>query len=138
MTDRHSPLQRSFNMSRIRAKNSKPELMVRHIVHSLGFRYRLHKKDIPGTPDLVFPRLHKIIFVHGCFWHRHDCPEGTLMPSSNVDYWKKKFDATLNRDTAQLKLLAEDNWSILVVWQCQLKDREKLIRTLLKFLISKE
>ena len=97
MIDHFTPAVRSRVMSRVRSKDSKPELVVRRLVHRMGFRYRLHRRDLPGSPDLVFARSKKVIFVHGCFWHQHDCARGTR-PSSNREFWNAKLDANIQRD----------------------------------------
>ncbi|MBN2239060.1 MAG: DNA mismatch endonuclease Vsr [Dehalococcoidales bacterium] len=136
MTDVHSPEQRSYNMSRIRSKNSKPELAVRHIVYDLGFRYRIHKNDLPGNPDLVFPHLKKVIFVNGCFWHRHNCPNGKLTPKNNADYWQDKFKKTISRDNKHSEMLATAGWDILIIWECEVKDTNQLTTKIKKFLSS--
>lgn len=121
-------------MARIRKVDTQPEMVVRRAVHALGYRYRLHRRDLPGTPDLVFPRLHKIIFVHGCFWHRHNCRDGRKLPSSRPEYWGPKLARNVERhirDTAKLRKLG---WRILVVWECELGNRavlESAIRTFL-------
>src|SRR5215472_783066 len=105
MTDVHTPAQRSFNMSRIRGKDTSPELIVRSLVHRLGFRFRLHVRTLPGSPDLVFPRLGKVIFVHGCFWHTHSCKYGRVVPRSNGEFWRKKRGETILRDQRSKKQL---------------------------------
>ena len=134
MTDRLTPQQRSYNMSRIRAKDTGPELAVRRFVHSQGYRYRVHRHDLPGSPDLVFPQHRKVIFVHGCFWHRHNCPEGRLMPSTNAAYWESKFAATRKRDIDHLRSLREAGWKVLIVWQCQVANQAAFHRRVLTFL----
>jgi len=106
-------------MSRIRGKDTKPEMIVRRLVHAMGFRYRLHVAGLPGSPDLVLPRHHKIIFVHGCFWHRHRCKRGCSSPSSNPEFWQTKFDANVKRDKRDRRQLRRLGWGVLVVWECQ-------------------
>ena len=108
-------------MSRIRGANTAPELRVRKIAHRLGYRFRLHSASLPGKPDIVFPRLKSVIFVHGCFWHRHDCKRGS-MPQTRPDYWAAKLTATMHRDEAALRALAEAGWRALVIWECETRD----------------
>lgn len=137
MSDVHSPSQRSYNMSRIRSKDTKPEMIVRSLVHQMGFRYRLHVKGIPGRPDLVLPSHRKIIFVHGCFWHMHQCRYGKVTPATNSEFWRLKRTGNVQRDRHNRKLLKADGWSMLVVWECWTKDIEgKLLPRLEKFLNS--
>ena len=119
MTDRLSPEERSAHMRRIRKVDTKPELIVRRIAHRLGYRFRLHRRDLPGTPDLVFPRLRKVIFVHGCFWHQHDCHLGAKQPSTNAAYWLPKLARNVERDRLARKRLEDDGWRVLVIWECQ-------------------
>jgi DNA mismatch endonuclease (patch repair protein) len=116
--DVFSPAQRSEIMRRIRSKDTKPELAVRSLVFSMGFRYRLHSSKLKGHPDLVFSRLRKLIFVHGCFWHGHRCPAGEL-PSSNEGYWKTKISRNISRDRRTRRLLQREGWGVLVVWECE-------------------
>lgn len=124
----------SARMRRIRKTDTKPELVVRRLVHSLGFRYRLHRRDLPGTPDLVFPRLHKVVFVHGCFWHQHDCPLGRKQPSANPDYWLPKLARNVERDTRARTRLLELGWDVLVIWECQTKESQPLSSSIAAFL----
>jgi DNA mismatch endonuclease (patch repair protein) len=129
--------ERSERMSRVRSTGSKAELTVRRTVHRLGYRYRLHRKDLPGTPDLVFPSRRKVIFVHGCFWHRHDDPKCRLarLPKSKIDFWVPKLEANRGRDIANQEKLGALGWQSLAIWECQLKDAsglENIIRTFLK------
>lgn len=118
MTDTLSPDQRSERMGRIRAKGSKPEMKVRRLVHAMGYRYRLHRSDLPGKPDLVFSGRRKVIFVHGCFWHRHDCHLGRL-PKSRLDFWLPKLEANSRRDEEVGARLSALGWRYLVVWECE-------------------
>lgn len=136
MADVLTPQQRSFNMSRIRSRDTRPEMVVRSIVHRLGFRYRLHKKDLPGKPDLVLVRHRKIIDVHGCFFHMHNCPYGKVVPATNAEFWRTKRESNLNRDRRNVKLLKKRGWQVLVVWECQTRHPEILEKTLLNFLMS--
>jgi DNA mismatch endonuclease (patch repair protein) len=132
--DKISPERRSANMRHIRSKNTSPELAVRSLVHRLGYRFRLHRKDLPGKPDLVFASRHKVIFVHGCFWHQHSgCREGKV-PASRRDYWEPKLKKNQSRDTGNQKLLEDDGWEVLTVWECTLKKPKPLVKALRRFL----
>jgi DNA mismatch endonuclease (patch repair protein) len=123
---------RSRNMAAIRSRNTKPELAVRRIVHAAGFRYRLHSKLVPGKPDLVFGRLRLAVFVHGCFWHGHDCSKGHV-PRSNTEYWSAKIKRNVERDAATVSRLSEVGWKTLVIRECQLEEGvQELITTLIK------
>ena len=132
--DTLTPEQRSERMSRVRSKDTKPELLVRRIVHGMGFRYRLHRRELPGTPDLVFPKRGKIIFVHGCFWHRHGTCKYTRWPKSKMEFWKPKLEQNHRRDKANQKALRRMGWQIMVVWECQIGDLERLGMKIQKFL----
>ena len=133
MTDSLSRARRSWLMGRVTGKNTKPELLVRRAAHALGFRFRLHRKDLPGRPDLAFPRLQKAIFVHGCFWHRHDCRKATT-PKTNAAFWREKFDQNIERDKKALTELAGRGWETLVIWECETGDLRALRRKLSSFL----
>jgi DNA mismatch endonuclease, patch repair protein len=135
MADVLTPQQRSFNMSRIRSRDTRPEMVVRSIVHRLGFRYRLHKKDLPGKPDLVLVRHRKIIDVHGCFFHMHDCRYGRVVPATNAEFWRTKRESNLERDRRNVKLLKKDGWQVLTVWECQTRHPDILEKTLSNFLM---
>ena len=126
--------QRSFNMSQIRSKDTSPEITVRSIVHRIGFRYALHRSDLPGHPDLVMVRHKKIIFVHGCFWHMHRCRYGRVKPATHKKFWQDKRRGNVKRDKRNLKKLRLAGWKVLVVWECQIKKPEKLINKISKFL----
>lgn len=134
--DTLSPEQRSKQMSSVRSKNTKPEMVVRRIVHQMGFRYRLHRKDLPGCPDLVFVKKKKVIFVHGCFWHQHTCKMGQRIPKSRTEFWQKKMQGNKDRDQRAIRQLRRDGWQVLVVWECQviLRNLPPLERKLRKFL----
>jgi DNA mismatch endonuclease, patch repair protein len=134
MTDVHSPEQRSRNMAAIKYKDTRPEIYVRKLIHSIGFRYRLHDKDLPGKPDLVFARLKKVIFVHGCYWHMHNCRFGKVSPKTNAAFWRLKRISNVVRDRRNITDLKRLGWSPYIVWECQIKDREKLLVKLLYFL----
>lgn len=125
---------RSALMSRIRAKNSKPELAVRKVAHALGYRFRLHYHSLPGTPDLVFPRLRTAIFVHGCFWHRHRGCRRTTQPKTRAKYWSEKFEANVARDARKSRRLRQMGWHVFVVWECQTLDARKLAARLQRIL----
>lgn len=124
-------------MRRIKSKGMKPELIVRQLAHRLGYRFRLHRKDLPGKPDLVFPSRKKIILVNGCFWHGHDdpnCVDGSRKPKSNLDYWLPKLARNKERDKTQQAQLAALGWSILVIWECQTRSQDHLAERLKEFL----
>lgn len=134
--DRLTPEQRSANMRQIKSKGMKPELAVRRLVHSMGYRFRLHRKDLPGNPDLVFPARRKVIFVHGCFWHQHpdlSCRHAHA-PRSNTGYWQPKLARNVERDKAAQRALFESGWESLTLWECELKDRHALAECLQNFL----
>ncbi len=119
--------ERSERMSRVRCKDTKPEMLVRSIVHGMGYRYKLHDRSLPGNPDMVFPSRGKIIFVHGCFWHRHGARcEYTRWPKSKLEFWRPKLEQNNRRDRVVGRELRKQGWSVLVVWECELKNRERL------------
>ena len=126
MVDTISEERRSWNMSRIRGKDTKPELIVRSLLHKMGYRFRIHRKDLPGKPDIVLPKHKTIIFVHGCFWHRHKGCRYAYTPKSRVKFWKDKFAGTVKRDNNHQKQLKEMGWSVHVVWECETKNPEIL------------
>jgi len=136
MPDQFSPVERSRVMRAVKSGDTTPELIVRRLVHGLGYRFRLHCRDLPCQPDLVLPRLGKVILVHGCFWHRHACEAGQSTPASRVDYWTAKFARNVARDRRNLRKLSRLGWSVLVVWECQTRvaNRESLRRRLERFL----
>lgn len=134
MADVHTPAQRRFNMSRIRGKDTAPEMAVRRLVHGMGYRYRLHDRRLPGRPDLVFPSRRKVIFVHGCFWHRHDCRFGQVRASTNAAFWEEKIDGNVARDTRNLSELAVIGWAYLVIWECETGSERALRARLRRFL----
>ena len=124
--------QRSRNMSAIKSKNTKPEIKVRKVLHSMGYRFRLHSKDLPGSPDIVLPKYKTVIFVHGCFWHRHENCKYASTPKTRQEFWNKKFKENINRDNLNQANLLLKGWKIIIIWECQLKgDIKKLIRELL-------
>lgn len=132
--DVHSRATRSYNMSRIRSRDTKPEKIVRSIVHRLGYRYRLHKPDLPGKPDIVLVRLRKIIDVHGCFFHMHKCRYGSVMPLTNSEFWRNKRLSNVERDRRNLRQLKRKGWKVLVVWECETRNFPRLAKRLENFL----
>jgi DNA mismatch endonuclease, patch repair protein len=122
MADRLSNEHRSWNMSRIRGKDTKPERLVRSLLHRMGYRFRLHVVGLPGRPDVVLPRLRTVVFVHGCFWHRHDGCLKASTPKSRVDFWQKKFGANLVRDAKAVTALSAMGWRVITVWECEVAD----------------
>jgi DNA mismatch endonuclease, patch repair protein len=133
---KETPEQRSRIMRAVKGVDTAPEMTVRRMAHALGFRFRLHRKDLPGKPDLVFPRLRKVIFVHGCFWHGHDCARGARPPKANADYWRAKIARNASRDAANMRSLKAAGWRACVVWECDLRKLEKVRRRLIRFLGS--
>jgi len=125
VTDRVSRKKRSEMMSRIRSKNTKPEILVRKWLHKQGFRFRLHQKDLPGKPDIVLPKYRTVIFVHGCFWHRHPGCKRTTTPSTNTEFWEEKFRKNVDRDVRNRETLEALGWKVIVVWECEVKDSEQ-------------
>lgn len=124
MADNHTKEVRSMNMSHIRSTNSKPEEIVRKYLFSKGLRYRKNVSKLPGKPDIVLPKYKTVVFVNGCFWHKHDCGR-FVMPSSNVEYWTRKIEGNVQRDKFNITLLKELGWRVLVIWECQLKKEAK-------------
>ncbi|WP_342635918.1 DNA mismatch endonuclease Vsr [Methylobacterium segetis] len=129
-----SPAERSARMALIRSKDTKPELIVRRLAHRLGFRYRLHRKDLPGRPDLTFPARRKVIYVHGCFWHHHSGCKVAHLPASRRDYWSGKFTRNVERDARNLADVMALGWQPLIVWECETRDPARLERVLTEFL----
>jgi len=126
--------QRSALMAKVRSKDTGPEMVVRKLVHAMGYRYRLHRKDLPGAPDLVFASLGKVIFVHGCFWHLHQGCSLARMPKSRLDFWKPKLEANRERDKKNLRQLKKLGWTSITIWECQLGDDKKLRDRIERFL----
>jgi len=126
MTDNLTKEKRSWNMSRIKGKNTKPELFVRSMLHSMGCRFRIHKKDLPGQPDIVLAKYKTVIFINGCFWHQHEKCRRSNIPKTNKDYWIPKLKRVKERDKENHKALESAGWKVLVVWECMLKDTENL------------
>jgi DNA mismatch endonuclease, patch repair protein len=131
---KEDPETRSRIMRAVKGKNTTPELVVRRLVFGSGYRYRLHRKDLPGKPDLVFPRLRKIIFVHGCFWHAHTCARGARIPQNNRQYWVQKIQRNAIRDRKNRAALKKLGWEVHVIWECELKDVGKLQSGIGRFL----
>lgn len=136
MADVLTPEQRSFNMSRIRNRDTRPEMIVRSIVHGLGYRYRLHKKDLPGKPDLVLVRHRKIIDVHGCFFHMHKCRYGSVVPATNAKFWRTKRLSNVERDRRNRVALRRDGWRVMIVWECETRNIVLLTKQIEEFLVS--
>ena len=134
MTDRFDSKKRSQIMSRIKGKDTLPEKTVRRILHRMGYRFRLHVKDLPGKPDIVLPKHNKIIFVHGCFWHGHRGCKRAARPESNSEFWNRKIDSNIKRDEKNLKALRSMGWDVLIIWQCQMENKEKLRRKISEFM----
>ncbi len=139
MVDKLTPEERSRNMGKIRSKDTSPEMVVRKLVHRLGYRYRLHRKDLPGKPDLTFPSKKKIIFVHGCFWHQHQASSCKIarLPKSKTDYWIPKLQRNVERDIQHRKALKKMGWDSLVIWECETYKTKRLENRIGKFLSSK-
>ena len=138
MTDTLSPSERSERMGRVHSGNTKPEMRVRRLVHAMGYRYRLHCRDMPGTPDLVFRGRRKVIFVHGCFFHRHPGCALARLPKSKHDFWLPKLEGNKVRDDRNIALLRSDGWAVLVVWECETKGKEALEARIRRFLDNGE
>ena len=134
MADIYPVAKRSQIMGRIRARGSKAELVVRRLTHRMGYRYRLHRSDLPGRPDMVFVKTRKVVFVNGCFWHGHNCRAGRNRPKSNTSYWERKLDGNIRRDTQNQSDLVRMGWRVLVVWECELRDERNICEKLRLFL----
>ena len=134
--DVHNPATRSYNMAQIRSKNTSPELRVRSLVHKLGYRFRLHSKVLPGKPDLVFKKYKTVLFVNGCFWHRHDCKNGQQIPKTNSAFWKDKFTKNQKRDLSNYSTLKTRGWTVAIMWECEIHDQIKLEKSIQSILTS--
>jgi len=132
--DSLTPLERSANMSRIRGKNTAPERLVRSCIHRLGYRFRLHRRGLPGSPDVVLPRLRSVVQIHGCFWHRHKGCKWAYMPKTRIGFWRGKFSDNVERDRRNERALRRLGWRMLIVWECQTTDTATLCRRLRAFL----
>lgn len=136
MTDTLTPEKRSWNMSRIRSKNTSPERQVRSLLHRMGFRFRTHKNTLPGKPDIVLKKYRTAVFVHGCFWHRHKGCKDTTTPKSNTAFWKQKFASNIVRDQKHIRELRKSKWKVIVIWECELERPEKIVTRIRKAMIS--
>lgn len=136
MIDTLTPSARSERMGRVRGRDTKPEMVVRRLIHGMGYRYRLQARDLPGRPDIVFRKRKKAIFVHGCFWHRHPDPACKLarLPKTRLDFWLPKLEGNRRRDIANVERLEALGWQVLLVWECELRDREQLKNMLRRFI----
>ena len=134
MTDTLTPQERSERMSRIRGKDSASEIRLRRLIHGMGYRYRLHVKTLPGTPDLVFPARKAVIFMHGCFWHRHQGCKGATIPKTNKKFWADKFARNVANDHQHLSRLRRRGWHVAVIWECQLRHSARVLSRLQRFL----
>ena len=134
MADVHSKEIRSYNMSQIKGKNTKPEMLVRKFLHANGYRYKLHDKSLPGKPDIVLPKYKTVIFVHGCFWHGHSNCKYYVVPKTRTDWWLNKINGNIGNDNKASQALKKDGWKIITIWECNLKPAkvEKTLTTLLK------
>lgn len=134
MVTAENKAHRSWTMSRVKSTNTTPEMIVRRLLHGLGYRYRLHGAKLPGKPDVVFAGRRKVVFVHGCYWHGHDCKRGSRVPSTRQDYWVPKLVRNKERDARHVSSLEQLGWDVLVVWECEIKDRVALGERLQNFL----
>jgi len=134
MADFMSPEQRSAHMSKIHSKDTKPEMLLRKFLHAAGYRYRLHDRRLPGSPDLIFPSRRKAILVNGCFWHGHNCPVGSRLPKTNTEFWAAKRRGNQERDQRNLRELEALGWTVLVVWECEIDIRSGSLGTVIQFL----
>jgi DNA mismatch endonuclease, patch repair protein len=133
MVDNRTAESRSALMAGVRQKNTSPEMIVRRLLHRMGYRFRLHRKDLPGRPDVVLPRLKKVIFVHGCFWHQHDCKKASL-PKSNVEFWTEKLGKNVQRDQRTNEHLELLGWTTLTIWECETKHIDNITSKIIAFL----
>jgi DNA mismatch endonuclease, patch repair protein len=138
MADVHTREQRSRNMAAIRSANTRPEVRVRSALHSLGFRFRLHRKDLPGKPDIVLPKFHTAIFVHGCFWHCHSCKYGSVVPATRAEFWAAKRGGNVQRDRKNRAALRKLGWRVLVVWECEVRTAAAALAVVEKLHIGHE
>lgn len=139
MVDSLTPERRSWNMSRIRNRDTKPELLLRSRLHRAGLRFRVHRRDLPGSPDIVLPKYSTVIFVHGCYWHRHKGCKNATTPSTRTDFWEAKFADNLRRDEQNIQALKDAGWQPLVVWECELKrDPDRVLKDIEKKLRERD
>ncbi len=134
MVDHLTKNARSWNMSRIRSKDTKPEKIVRSMLHRIGYRFRLHRKDLPGKPDIVLPKYKTVIFIHGCFWHRHKGCKRCTTPSTNQKYWIPKLEHNVVKDKTNQKVIKKSGWKPIIIWECETKDLVKLSKKINKAL----
>jgi DNA mismatch endonuclease (patch repair protein) len=134
MSEKLTKAERSRIMAAVKSKGTRPELLVRRLVHQLGYRFRLHRRDLPGTPDIVLPSSRKIINVHGCFWHLHSCKHARRAPVNNAAYWQAKRARNAARDRDSLRRLRREGWRVLTIWECQMRDAHRLSARVEKFL----
>jgi len=132
--DTVSPEKRSWTMAQVKGRDTIPEKAVRSLLHHMGYRFRLQGKDLPGNPDIVLSRYRTVVFVHGCFWHRHECSNGQRLPKSRLDFWLPKLEGNRERDIKKQALLREQGWNVLVIWECQLRDADTLRENIRVFL----
>jgi DNA mismatch endonuclease (patch repair protein) len=132
--DSVSPEKRSWVMAQVKGRNTRPEKVVRSLLYSMGYRFRLHRRDLPGKPDIVLPKYRAALFVHGCYWHRHDCPNGQRFPKSRLDFWRPKLEGNKKRDIQKQAFLREEGWNVLIIWECQLRDTDALRENIRAFL----
>ena len=135
--DNLTPEKRAWVMSRVKSRDTKPEKVVRSMLHHWGYRFRLRRSDLPGCPDIVLPKYRSVIFVHGCYWHRHNCPNGRRLPRTRLDFWKPKLEGNRKRDLRHYKSLDNQGWKVLIIWECMLKDKPLLLKTIQGFLKPK-
>jgi len=135
--DKLTPEKRSWNMGRIRSKDTKPEKVVRSMLHKSGLRFRLHRKDLPGKPDIILPKFKTVIFVHGCFWHRHKGCQYSYTPKSRKEFWEKKFQDNITRDKKARKELEDLGWKIILIWECELKNIDSVQKKIKNYLFNK-
>ena len=128
--DRIDKQRRSWNMSKIKGKNTRPEKLVRSTLHAMGYRFRLHRATLPGRPDIVLPKYRTVVFVHGCFWHRHPGCKFAYSPKSRVGFWKKKFEENVLRDRTVTRLLRRSGWSVITIWECEVANLSRVARRL--------
>ena len=132
--DSVSPEKRSWIMAQVKGRDTKPEKAVRSLLHRMGYRFRLQRKDLQGKPDIVLPKYHTVIFVHGCYWHRHDCPNGRRLPKSRLDFWLPKLEGNRERDLKKQTLLRELGWNVMIIWECMIRDESALRENIRSFL----
>ena len=135
--DNHTLEQRRRNMSAVKSKNTKPEILVRKVLHAKGYRFRLHVKELPGKPDIVFPKYKTVIFVNGCFWHRHEGCKYASTPTTNIDFWNAKFAENVARDKKKCQEIQEKGWQVIVIWTCEINNTAALGERLKMLLESK-